>query len=464
MSQQFKEQGGAATMDPGLIRRWLTSKMMSTMSSEAVQVKTRDKAEKKRSKLGKAHTVEYFHQVDDGYSHLAVQVLAKLAKRYQIALQCHLVGEATGANAPEPDLLLKLAARDASLIASRYGVAPPLASGSDNYALPNTQVKQATAILAVMDNEALIEHAATVSMTLWAAKENELQALEEQYNAATENEAKAALETGNARRAELKHYSGGMFFYGDEWYWGLDRLHHLEERLIELDLDNTPGEPLIAPRPDVPQGPLKDDGQITLEIYPSLRSPYTAIAFDRTLELAKQTGVRLKVLPVLPMVMRGVPATMEKGKYILFDTGREARAAGAPFGPCADPIGEPVRRAYSLWAWAKERGKANEFFSTFLRCAWVEAINTNTDKGMREVVTRAGLDWDEAKSRIGQPGWEDEIETNRLAMYEMGLWGVPSYRVLNEQGEEVLGIWGQDRLWLVAETIQQLLQNRQASA
>ncbi|MEM7360487.1 MAG: DsbA family protein [Pseudomonadota bacterium] len=464
MSQQFKEQGGAATMDPGLIRRWLTSKMMSTMSSEARQQKARDKAEQTRAKLKQPHTVEYFHQVDDGYSHLAVQVLDKLAKRYKVQLRCHLVGEATGANAPEPDLLLKLACKDASLIAEQYGVAPPVASPGDDYSLQTVEVKQASAILAGMDDKAFIQHAVTVSMALWSGKADGLLALAGQFSSVSDAEADAALAAGNARRTELKHYSGGMFYYGDEWYWGVDRLHHLEQRLIALGLDNTPGEPLIAPRPDEPHGPLQDDGRITLEIYPSLRSPYTAIAFDRTVELAEQTGVTLKVLPVLPMVMRGVPATMEKGKYILFDTGREARAAGAPFGPCADPIGEPVRRAYSLWAWAREQGKAIEFFSNFLRCAWVEAINTNTDKGMREVVTRTGLSWDDAKSRIGQPGWEEEIETNRLAMYDMGLWGVPSYRVLNEQGEEVLGLWGQDRLWLVAQTIQKLLQNRATSA
>lgn len=33
------------------------------------------------------------------------------------------------------------------------------------------------------------------------------------------------------------------------------------------------------------------------------------------------------------------------------------------------------------------------------------------------------------------------------------LWGVPSFRVLNQQGEETLSVWGQDRLWLVAQDI-----------
>ena len=184
------------------------------------------------------------------------------------------------------------------------------------------------------------------------------------------------------------------------------------------------------------------------------------MVFDQTVKFAAEAGVQLKVHPVLPMVMRGVPATMEKGRYILFDAGREARAAGVPFGPCADPIGEPTRRAYSLYAWAEEQGKAVEFFSAFLRCAWVDAVNTNTDKGMQVVVERAGLDWSVAKTLIGQLGWEASIEENRRAMYELGLWGVPSYRLLDETGDTVLALWGQDRLWTMAAAIQRQLQKR----
>ncbi len=88
-------------------------------------------------------------------------------------------------------------------------------------------------------------------------------------------------------------------------------------------------------------GPLKDDGSLTLEVYPSLRSPYTSIVFDRALQLARDTGVKLVVRPVLPMVMRGVPATPEKGMYIFSDVQREAQEAGVPFGNIYDPIGEP---------------------------------------------------------------------------------------------------------------------------
>ena len=121
-----------------------------------------------------------------------------------------------------------------------------------------------------------------------------LQALEKQYGSLASNEVAEKIAIGNARRAQLKHYSGAMFYYAGEWYWGVDRLYHLETRLAELNADSQPGQPLIAPRPETPAGPLRDEGTLTLEFFPTLRSPYSAIVFDRTVALGqsnwRQTG------------------------------------------------------------------------------------------------------------------------------------------------------------------------------
>jgi 2-hydroxychromene-2-carboxylate isomerase len=163
------------------------------------------------------------------------------------------------------------------------------------------------------------------------------------------------------------------------------------------------------------------------------------------------------------MVMRGVPVTRQKGMYIFGDTAREARAAGVDFGRFYDPIGEPVRRGYSLYPWACEQGKGVEYFSAFLRCAFAEGINLNNDRGLRKVVERAGLDWATARRLVGRPGWEAMLEENRLAMYESGLWGVPSFRLLDETGAQLLALWGQDRLWVIAQEIQRQLAARRAA-
>ncbi|CAH0990666.1 hypothetical protein SIN8267_00760 [Sinobacterium norvegicum] len=449
----FKEQGGTATMDPGRLRRWLTSKVMSVMSSPKRLAKQRSKAEQLRLKHNRPHVVEYFHQVDDGYSHLAAQVLQPLLARYDIELVCHLVSGPSGDNSPDQDLLLQLAQYDAAIVAPHYQLNFPVERVPPTAA----QVSLACSVLAAQPPEALPACLVEVGSALWSSNTSALDDLAATLGTVSTTETAKKMEAGDQRQQQLKHYSGAMFYYAGEWYWGVDRLYHLEQRLAGLGGDKTPGQPLLVPRPQIDVGDVKDNGSLTLEIYPSLRSPYTAIAFDRTVQLAKDSGVKLVVKPVIPMVMRGVPVSREKGLYILFDTGREARAAKVPFGNIADPIGEPVRRCYSLYPWACEQGKGNELLSSFLAAAFTEGVNTNSDKGLRYVVERAGLSWSQAQPLVGDTAWQALLESNRQAMYEMGLWGVPSYRLLDSNGDQVLALWGQDRLWLFAREIKRLL-------
>tara|TARA_B110000114_G_scaffold37791_1_gene39508 strand:+ start:1289 stop:2653 length:1365 start_codon:yes stop_codon:yes gene_type:complete len=453
MSEQFKEQGGAATMDPSALMRWLTSMFMNRVVSTKRLEKKRIKAEKHRQANNQPHVVEYFHQVDDGYSHLAAQALGALTERYNIDLQCHLVSGSIGENAPEPDLLIDLSRYDASKIAPYYGLVFP-----QNRDAPSAKLLEMTkSILAGFSSQDFVTHTATVGNALWSGSETVLQALAEQFGLTSDSEVNAKHDLGNARRGSLKHYSGAMFYYGGEWYWGVDRLYHLEQRLHALGADRNPDTPKIMPKQDVSVGKLRDNGSLTLEVFGSVRSPYTAIVFDRVLALAETTGVTLNVRPILPMVMRGVSATREKGIYIFTDAAREARASNVPYGDFYDPIGEPARRCYSLYPWACSQGKGNALLSSFLSAAFAQGINTNNDRGLRQVVENAGLDWASAKQIVGQDGWQEILEDNRLAMYDSGLWGAPSFRLLDADKNVVLALWGQDRLWLFEREIQNLL-------
>jgi 2-hydroxychromene-2-carboxylate isomerase len=453
MAEQFENLGGASNTDPPALGRWAASRWLSHLASPRRLERQRRRVEKQRAKNGLPHVVEYFHYVEDGYSHMAAQVLEALLQRYDIELVCHLVGTPPGDNAPEPEMLRGLSRYDAFHVAPEYGLQFPEHQLPPEPAL----LQMAASILSAQDTVGFVACAAAVGQALWSDDAVELERLAALHGRAADAEVERKLAVGNARRDELGHYSGAMLYYGSEWYWGVDRLYHLENRLQELGADARVGEPLLYPRPKIEAGPLQDSDTLTLEFFPTLRSPYTAIVFDRVIRLAQDTRINLVVRPVLPMIMRGVPTTVVKGKYIYSDTAREARAAGVPFGKIYDSIGEPVRRAYSLYPWAFEQGMGNEFLSAFLGSVFADRVNANNDRGMRRVVEQAGLNWSEACRVIGRPGWEDMVETNRLTLYQAGIWGTPSFRILDKGGEEVLALWGQDRLWLIAREIQRQL-------
>ncbi len=252
---------------------------------------------------------------------------------------------------------------------------------------------------------------------------------------------------GDARLAKLGHYLGATFHYGGEWYWGIDRLHHLETRLRELRAakPGTPADPIFAPPVLAPISSTRP-GRI-IEAFVSFRSPYSYLAFDHVRDLARIQGAELRLRPVLPMVMRGLPVPRTKRFYILYDAAREARRLGIPFGRICDPLGTAVERGYALISYARDAGRLDDYASSFLRGVWADGIDAKTDKGLARIVERSGLDWDKAKRHLSNEGWRAEVEDNRSALSTLGLWGVPSFCV----GDTAF--WGQDRLWLIEDEL-----------
>jgi 2-hydroxychromene-2-carboxylate isomerase len=197
-----------------------------------------------------------------------------------------------------------------------------------------------------------------------------------------------------------------------------------------------------------------DASGLRLDFYPSLNSPYTSIIYDRTIAMKDACGIEFHHKPVLPMVMRGIPAPKAKAKYIVFDTKREADAAGVPYGNVIMPIGTPTRRAYSLLPWAIAQGKDEALMSSLLRHAFALGVKLHTDAGMRQAVEAAELDWAEALKVIDSDDWKPMVERNQDEMVGgLGLWGVPSFRLSGPEGEAELAVWGQDRLWFMAAEI-----------
>ena len=454
--------------------RRIAPRLIEAMTSPRTRAARRWLAEQRRRLSGSKHRVLYFHQIDDPYSQLAAQVLPELLARYDVVLAPHLVGPPSDAAAPERQRLAEFARRDAADVAPGYGLVFPADAQPP---APECVELAARLLVPAIQAGTFPALAARAGAALWRGDRRALEAIAREAGVTDLAAARAGLAEGSRLRDRLGHYLGAMFHYGGEWYWGVDRLSHLERRLRALGLLRKAGSPeLIAPRPDPSHEPAPASRErLTLEFYPSLRSPYTAIVMDRVLELPKRLPVDLVLRPVLPMVMRGLPVPRAKRLYITLDTKREAEDAGVAFGRLCDPVGRPVERCFSLYAWAGERGRAAELLRSFTQAAFAEGVDTGSDAGLRLVVERAGLPWDEAEAilaadhaaRIGpQPssssvaasiGWQEELEANRQQLLALGLWGVPSFRLLGRPGETDYATWGQDRLWRVEQEIRRRL-------
>ena len=415
------------------LKTWLRSKTITYLASEAFQARLR-----KGDKWGKAEVL-FFHQVDDAHSHLAVQKLAGLQASYGIPFKMFLV------SAPEPkfrgsDSHFDLWARqDALDVAAHY----------DTRFAPGIQQPSTEAILTAnrmlankLSDADFAATAVRVGEDLWRGQAPNLEAASEAATTQT-------LQTGNALRTKLGHYQGGMFYYGGEWYWGIDRIRLLEARLQEDGFGRS--AEILVPEPEANTPPGTNAESITLEYYPSLRSPYTAIGHERVLAMIERTGVTVELKPVMPMLMRGIPAPRAKQRYIISDSAREGRAHGSPMGKIVDPFGEPVRKAFALFPGAQAQGKGMEFVTAYLDSAWKQGVDIASEAGLKQVAANAGLDWQALTA--SSDGWQSILESNLQEMMTANLWGVPSFKVRGGSKEEDYACWGQDRIWRVEREI-----------
>ena len=411
-------------------------------------LQTRGRLQRRLS--GTPPTVHYFHQVDDPYSHLAVQKLDQLRATYTPAFRVHLVCAPNNEYKGSSEHFDQWALRDALSIAEAYGTT------LDVRVTPAAEaVVQANNLLAGQLGERdFAAKAVKVGAALWAGR-----SLETLLNnaAAAGSQGAAAVAAGNALRANLGHYQGGMFYFEGEWFWGIDRIRALEQRLFKEGYAATAAAPyhMCVPEPVAVDTTGFDASSVVLEYFPSLRSPYTAIGHQRVLELIARSGVTVRLRPVMPMLMRGIPAPQKKQRYIITDSGREARARGIPFGNIVDPFGEPVKRAFALFPAAVKLDRGMAFVTAYLQAAWAQGVDIADagNQGLRLVAANAGLDWEQLNAAAANTDWQAVLDDNLSAMLGAGLWGVPSFRVSGGNDAAAFACWGQDRIWRVENEI-----------
>lgn len=389
----------------------------------------------------------YFHKVDDPYSHLTIQCLEQLESSYEITLKFILVGEENLETVHEPSLYNIYCLQDVNRIAPFYNI------DFQAHEYPAKElVEKANSILTAAKSDDLIEIANKVNSALWEGDIGTLDKLSSTYFA-TMAEVKENLIQGNKIRDAKGYYFGSAFYYEKELYWGVDRLPYLEERLAELGAKKAHEIQNICPLEL--KAPIKftSDKKVNLYYYPSLNSPYTFVSTKRVRQMREDYPINLITKPVLPMLMRMMTIPGFKAKYIISDAAREGRRHNHEMKSIYSPIGKPARKSYSLFPIIDEAGKGFEYIEALLKASFQDGINIGDESFLQNVVTDLGLDWQVIKKDLNTKRWKKILNDNVEDMYAGNCWGVPSFKITDQDGGNPFYVWGQDRMWLLKEEI-----------
>jgi 2-hydroxychromene-2-carboxylate isomerase len=391
------------------LKSWLMPVISQLFLSRARLLKRRVSAEKKRVAQGRPHTLHFFHQIDDPYSQLLDCVLSQLQSRFDVCIERHITSPPEDSAVPERELLNAYSQTDAQRLADHFNID-------------------------------------------WTFKPIDAQALTAQPQASA---------VANALRKKWGHYLGATLYYEGEWYWGIDRLHHLEDRLNTLGLSKSTYQGPLFPTIQYQDFANAPEGT-SIDFFFSLRSPYSAISVAKVFHWARQSGIEVNLRYVLPMAMRGLPVPAEKRRYISLDAAREAFVQGVPFGCVNDPLGTPTERGLALMPFAEMHNAAEAYVMSFMQGVWAEGLDAGTDKHLKIMVERAGLNWTAAKdilkSKSNDTHWRAIAEQNRQALFSLGLWGVPSFKFENTAA------WGQDRFWVIEKALHDKFNSAQTAS
>ncbi len=428
-----------------MVSRYLMPRIFLNWSDQDIVLRKREEREELRKKEGRPHEVFYFHELLDPYSHITAQLINKFTSEYSVELVPMVVNEPPSKTVHEPSLYRKYCLRDAIRIAPFYEVEFP----KDK--LPNEKVVSlAQRILCSLKKDEFISSIAEISSLVWSGDETALEALITEKTLSEETTL-TTISNNEEQRDEVEAYMGSTFSYEGELYWGVDRLDHLEHRLKVLGLKRNAESDYVSERKKTNINGIPNHSNIELEFYPSLNSPYTSISLERIKLIQSTYPIKIITKPVLPMLMRNMTIPRYKARYIFRDTAREAKKYDVPFGKVISPLGKPAERAYSLFPWVDQQGQGFEYICRLMISSFRKAEDIGVNSYLKELIEDLGLDWNEAQKHLDTDNWKDELEKNRLIMYEGNSWGVPTFRLVD--GDKTFTTWGQDRIWLIEEEI-----------
>lgn len=410
-------------------------------------------SEYKRKKANQPHKVTVYLRINDAYSYVLIQVLAELQKRFSIEYDFRTVLNLQPEMYPAPNLWAENGFSDAQHLAKLYDLNCP----SEAPIYTEQENKQFTSQLLHWELQPnYLEHALGLFHGYWQQNQAALkQQLQSSVVTSTECYAHHLL----ANEALLKqsgHYLSAMLHYGNEFYWGLNRLQYLEQRLNALNLQS--GTKQICFNKSQIQfckglsqqdtaSKLTQDNTQPIILFWSLRSPYSYLGLLQAIKLSKHYRTPLIIKPVLPMLMRRMQVPKAKSWYIATDVKRESITLGISFGRIADPLGAGVERCYAVYEYANSLGKGLALLESFATGVWSEGIDAATDGGVKIMIERIGLSWNEVQPLLGKNDWRVWAQDNLAELYGNKLWGVPSFLY----GEEK--VFGQDRIDRIEQAI-----------
>lgn len=194
-----------------------------------------------------------------------------------------------------------------------------------------------------------------------------------------------------------------------------------------------------------------------IDVYWSIRSPYSYLVTPDLLKLRNDYNVDVTLRPVLPIALRAKESLFDDAEgqrkvgYILMDAVRRAEMLGMPIAfPSPDPVVQDmatfqvadeqphIYRLLALAIEAEKSGKGIDAALALSRLIWGGEPGWNQGNRLADALASVGLNLEELQAVDCDV--MAEVKRNQAALEAAGHWGVPTMVVNGEP------FFGQDRI------------------
>lgn len=192
---------------------------------------------------------------------------------------------------------------------------------------------------------------------------------------------------------------------------------------------------------------MTDSVDVTL--YFNFRSPYCYIASKTLFQIYDDFHTNLVWRPLGGWSGRSSPERAKvKVPLTRQDVRRITARMGIPMTPPPITTDPTIAGAASLLA--EERGVLREWIVEVMRAEWARGLDIGDEQVLFDVGAEIGLDQASLKGAFTNSEYLKQLDDNWNEAQELGLIGVPSFRV----GEELF--WGSDRIEYVLDHLNDL--------
>jgi len=114
-----------------------------------------------------------------------------------------------------------------------------------------------------------------------------------------------------------------------------------------------------------------------------------------------------------------------------------------------------TRRALAVAELARERGRLDAFRAAAMSAHWRDGLDIESDRDLRAIAQRAGLDPDEAVRAADEPEYQRRIDEVRAEANALGVTGIPTF-VFGDLEARALAVVGCQPYEVLAGAIRRL--------